>query len=409
MKKSLIRKYARTVAVVGGNVQKGQSVIVCVEPENEDFGVMLAEECYKAGAGCVAVEFYSNKVTKVDVRYRTLKSLKTVPKWGEAKAQQEVDDCAVRILVESDDPNALKGVNVAKMRKAHNARRAVMKKYSDALEGRQQWCICAVPSKKWAKTVFPGDRPAAAVEKLWKAILETVYVTEDNDPVEAWQRRREDFERRCGILNGLGLKELEIKTAKGTDLKIGLIPGMRFEGGGSTTLSGVYFVPNLPTEEIFTSPMRGVVEGTAVATMPLSYNGVMIEDFSVTFRGGKAVEWHAAKGEEMLTQIIKTDDGAAMLGEVAFVPVGSSVGKTGLLFLKTLFDENSSCHLALGTGFPDLMPGFENMTLEQIREAGVNDSLTHVDFMIGDETYCATGITSDGRRVKLLENGKWVI
>ncbi|MBR7077143.1 MAG: aminopeptidase, partial [Clostridia bacterium] len=139
MKKSLIRKYARTVAVVGGNVQKGQSVIVCVEPENEDFGVMLAEECYKAGAGCVAVEFYSNKVTKVDVRYRTLKSLETVPKWGEAKAQQEVDDCAVRILVESDDPNALKGVNVAKMRKAHNARRAVMKKYSDALEGRQQW------------------------------------------------------------------------------------------------------------------------------------------------------------------------------------------------------------------------------------------------------------------------------
>ena len=210
-------------------------------------------------------------------------------------------------------------------------------------------------------------------------------------------------------MNGLGLKELEIKTAKGTDLKIGLIPGMRFEGGGSTTLSGVYFVPNLPTEEIFTSPMRGVVEGTAVATMPLSYNGVMIEDFSVTFRGGKAVEWHAAKGEEMLTQIIKTDDGAAMLGEVAFVPVGSSVGKTGLLFLKTLFDENSSCHLALGTGFPDLMPGFENMTLEQIREAGVNDSLTHVDFMIGDETYCATGSMSDGRRVKLLENGKRVI
>ena len=409
MKKSLIRKYAKTVAVVGANVQKGQSVIVCVEPENEDFGVMLAEECYKAGASCVAVEFYSNKVSRVDVRYRTLKSLKTVTKWAEAKAQQEVDDNAARILVESDDPNALKGVNVEKMRKAHNARRAVMKKYSDALEGRRQWCICAVPSKKWAKTVFPGDRPAAAVEELWKAILETVYVTEDNDPVEVWKKRREAFDRRCGVLNGLDLRSLEITTAKGTDLKIGLIPGVRFEGGGSLTIPGVYFVPNLPTEEIFTTPMRGVVEGTAVATMPLSYNGIMIEDFSVTFRGGKAVEWKAAKGEEMLKSIITTDEGASMLGEVAFVPVDSSVGKTGIFFLKTLFDENASCHLALGTGFPDLMPGFENMTLEEIRAAGVNDSLTHVDFMIGDETYCATGVTADGKRVKLLENGKWVI
>lgn len=407
MKKSLIRKYARLIARVGVNVQKGQSVVIDIAADCADFAAVLAEECYRASAGKVRVEFYSDKLTKLNYRYQSLTNMKKVSKWIEERAQEEVDENAAKIFIDSDDPDALKGVNAEKLLKVSRARRAVMKKYRDAVEGVRQWCIAAAPSKAWAKAVFPDEKPAAGVERLWQAILSTVYVTEDNDPEAVWEARKENYARKCNWLNSLDLRSLEYKSAKGTDLKIGLIPGAIFTGGGETSRKGVYFVPNLPTEEIFTSPMRGVVDGTVYATKPLSYNGSLIEDFSITFKDGKAVSWKAKKGEDMLKTIITIDEGASMLGEVAIVPVSSAVGATGILFLNTLFDENASCHLALGHGFQEVIKGCENMSKEEIEKAGVNDSLSHVDFMIGDETLCITGITGDGKRVPILINGEW--
>ena len=409
MKKSLIRKYARLIARVGVNVQKGQSVVIDIAADCADFAAVLAEECYRAGAGKVRVEFYSDKLTKLNYRYQSLTNMKKVSKWIEERAQEEVDENAAKIFIDSDDPDALKGVNAEKLLKVSRARRAVMKKYRDAVEGVRQWCIAAAPSKEWAKAVFPDEKPAAGVERLWQAILSTVYVTEDNDPEAVWEARKENYARKCNWLNSLDLRSLEYKSAKGTDLKIGLIPGAIFTGGGETSRKGVYFVPNLPTEEIFTSPMRGVVDGTVYATKPLSYNGSLIEDFSITFKDGKAVSWKAKKGEDMLKTIITIDEGASMLGEVAIVPVSSAVGATGILFLNTLFDENASCHLALGHGFQEVIKGCENMSKEEIEKAGVNDSLSHVDFMIGDETLCITGITGDGKRVPILINGEWAM
>lgn len=407
MKKSLIRKYAGLIARVGVNVQKGQSVVIDVAAECSDFAAVLAEECYRAGAGKVRVEFYSDKLTRLAYRHQTLSTMKKVSGWIEERAREEVDENAAKIFIDSDAPDSLKGINPDKLLKVNRARRAVMKKYRDAAEGVRQWCVAAVPSKAWAKAVFPDERPAAGIEKLWRAILETVYVTEDKDPAEVWEGRKESFAEKCDWLNSLDLRALEYRSAKGTDLTVGLIPGAQFVGGGDTSRKGVYYVPNLPTEEIFSSPMKGAAEGKVYATKPLSYNGSLIENFSITFKDGRAVAWEAEKGEDMLRTVITVDDGAAMLGEVAIVPVSSPVGQTGILFLNTLFDENASCHLALGQGFPEVIKGSENMSLEEVREAGVNDSLIHVDFMIGDETLCITGITGDGRRVPVLVNGEW--
>ncbi len=407
MKKSLIRKYARLIARVGVNVQKGQSVIINIAAEQEDFAAILAEECYRAGAGKVHVEFLSDKLSRLAYRHQKLSTMKKVSRWMEEKAQEEVDERAAKIHIMSEAPDALKGINADKFLKVSRARRAAMKKYRDALEGLQQWCIAAVPSKAWAKAVFPNEKPHKGVEKLWEAILATVYVSEEQDPEEVWKSRQALYEEKCKWLNSLDLRELEYKSANGTDFKLGLIPGAKFVGGGETARTGIYFVPNLPTEEIFTSPMRGVAEGTVVATKPLSYNGSLIENFSITFENGKAVSWKAEKGEDMLKTLINIDDNASFLGEAAIVPVSSPVGQTGILFLNTLFDENASCHLALGRGFNEVIEGSEKMTREEIIKAGVNDSLSHVDFMIGDETLCITGVTGEGKRVPILINGQW--
>lgn len=407
MKKRLIKKYARTIARIGLNIQRGQGVLINAEPECEDFAVLVAEECYRAGAGKVVVDFLSNKLTRLDYKYQKLSTLQRVSVWQEEKAKEEANQNPAKLLISSSDPMALKGIDVEKAQKVTRARRAVFKKYRDELDGKQQWCIAACPSKAWAKTVFPGVSTAAAVEKLWEAILASVYVDEENDPEEIWEERREDFERRCRRLNSLDLRELHYTSAKGTDLTVGLIKGAVFEGGGATSLIGIDFVPNLPTEEIFTTPMRGVCEGVVYSTKPLSYSGNIIDNFSITFKDGKAVSWQAEQGEDLLGSIITLDEGSSMLGEVAIVPETSPLGQTGILFLNTLFDENASCHLALGRGISSSILDYEDKTMEELCEMGINDSLTHVDFMIGDETLCITGTTGSGKKVKLLENGLW--
>ena len=293
-----------------------------------------------------------------------------------------------------------------KLSKAMQARYKVIKPIRDRMENKCQWCIAGVPGEKWAKKVFPDLPKGRAVEALWEAILTTSRV--DDDPEAAWAAHNADLAARCDYLNSLGIESLHYTAKNGTDLTVGMIPEGIFAGGGEYTLgTNVYFNPNIPTEEIFTSPMRGKADGIVYATKPLSYRGELIEDFSVRFEDGKAVEVKARKGEALLQEMISMDEGAAYLGECALVPYESPISRSGILFWNTLFDENAACHLALGQGFTNCLADYDKYTLEEAHALGVNDSQIHVDFMIGSADLAITAHTRDGRDVPIFADGNW--
>lgn len=408
MTKEIMKKYAEATVKIGVNVQPGQQVIIYADIESIEFVRYVSEAAYQAGAESVRVEWSDQELTKTDYQYRTEESLSFVPAWKEEQLKEMTEKVPCRIHILSADPDGLNGIDRHKMQVTQQNRYKVTKKYSDELENKEQWTIVAIPSKKWAKKVFPECSEEEAVEKLWNAILETVRISEDNDPVEAWNRHNENFKEKCKILNDYRFEKVVYKSGNGTDFTAWLIPQALWLGGGETALSGIYFNPNMPTEEIFTSPMKGKAEGTLVSTKPLSYQGKLIENFSITFKDGKAVEWKAEKGEDALEKMITADEGAAMLGELALVPCESPIDKLNILFYNTLFDENASCHVALGRGFSNTIEGFETMTKEETDALGINDSMIHVDFMIGAPDLSIKGYTRDGKEVEIFRNGKWV-
>lgn len=292
-----------------------------------------------------------------------------------------------------------------KVSKANQLAYPILKPYRDRRENRDQWCIAAVPGAAWAKKVFPGMRASAAMEKLWEAILFTSRV--DGDPVKAWEDHNAELARRCDYLNSLNIRSLHYTADNGTDLTVGMIGEAEWKGGGETSLQGIFFNPNIPTEECFISPKKGEAEGIVYATKPLSYRGILIEDFFVRFEGGKVAEVGAKKGEDVLKTMIAMDEGAAYLGECALVPQKSPISESGILFYNTLFDENAACHLALGMGFADTIRDFENKTLEECRALGINDSMIHEDFMIGCDSMNIDAICADGKTVPIFRGGSW--
>ncbi len=405
MKKTVLRNYARLIAEKGVNIQKKQEVIIQCELDQPEFVKMLVEECYRAGAGKVIVYWDYQPLEKIHYRYQSVTTLSKVEKWEEERLQHYVDKLPCRIYLVSEDPDGLKGVNQEKMNKAMQKRFPIIKPYRDKMENRYQWCIAAVPGEKWAKKVFPGLPKGKAIEKLWEAILFTSRV--DDDPVAAWDKHNKDLHDRCEYLNSLSIDKLIYKGTNGTDFSVGMIDDAVFRGGGEVSLQGIYFNPNIPTEECFISPKRGVAEGIVYATKPLSYQGQLIEGFSIRFENGKAVEVHAEKNEELLKKMISMDEGAAYLGECALVPVNSPISESGLLFYETLFDENAACHLALGMGFADSIKDFDKYTLDECREKGINDSMIHVDFMIGFDGLDIDAVTRDGKTVPIFRKGTW--
>ncbi len=405
MKKTILRKYARLIAECGVNVQKGQDVFINAEVDQPEFVRMVTEECYKLGAARVVVDFDYAPLTKLHVKYCSLDVLGGLASYQKARWEYYVEKIPCRIYLVSEDPDGLKGINQNKMLKAQQMRYPLIKGYRDQLENKYQWCIAAVPGAAWARKVFPGLTTHQAIEKMWEAILSTSRVTED--PVAAWKEHNEDLHRRCAYLNSLEIDQLHYTAGNGTDFTVGMIPEAEFKGGGDTSLQNIFFNPNIPTEECFISPMKGKAEGTVVASMPLSREGQLIENFSIRFENGKAVEWHAEKNEQLLTNIIKADEGSCYLGECALVPYDSPIRNSGLLFYNTLFDENAACHLALGMGFADTIRDFEHKTLEECRKLGINDSMTHVDFMIGTKDMNIDAITRSGKTVPIFRNGNW--
>ena len=407
VKKTTLRKYARLIAQCGVNVQKGQEVFITAGLDQPDFVKMVAEECYKLGASRVVVDFDYQPLTKLNVKYCSLETLGGLTAYQKARFEHYVEKLPCRIYLESDDPDGLKGINQHKMLRAQQMRYPLIKGYRDEMENKYQWCIAAVPGPAWAKKLFPDTTKRQAMEKLWDAILATSRVTEYGDPVDAWDRHNADLMSRCKYLNNLGIEKLHYTASNGTDLTVGMIPEAVFKGGGDLSLKGIFFNPNIPTEECFISPMRGKAEGKVVATMPLSRDGQLIENFWIRFHNGRAVEWEAEKNDQLLTNIINSDDGAGYLGECALVPYNSPIRESGLLFYNTLFDENAACHLALGAGFVDTIRDFQHKSLEECRKLGINDSMVHVDFMIGSEDMSIDAVTRDGKTVPIFRNGTW--
>lgn len=403
---NLLQKYARLIVRTGANVQKGQIVQLVVSVEQHAFAALVIEECYKAGAKKVNVDWTSDIQLRLNYLYAEQETLSTVLPWEEAKMKQMVEDLPCRIFIASDDPDALNGIDPQKISLVSQARGKVMKPYRNAIDGKHQWVIAAHPSEKWARKCFPDAEDAE--DRLWEAILKTVRVQEDNDPVDAWKKHTDFIEEKANWLNEQGFSSLRYRSANGTDFTVDLIPGAKWEGAGIVNqMNGAFYIPNMPTEEIFTSPLAGKCEGTLVAVKPLSWNSQLIEDFSITFENGRAVSCKAGKGQELLEKMIGMDDGAAMLGEVALVPKESPVNQCGFLFYETLFDENACCHCALGMGFKEVLPGGDKLTMEQAQQQGINDSIIHVDFMVGADDLFIDGIRPDGTTVPVFRNGTW--
>lgn len=408
MNQELLQRYARLIVRTGANVQRGQRVELTIWVEQKELAALITEECYAAGAKYVDLRWQSDAIRRLHYFHADTDTLGEVRPWEEAQAKQTAEDLPVRIIVESEDPDALNGIDASKLADVRALRSKVLKKYRDVIEGKHQWCIAAAASPEWATKVFPGVSEEEAVERLWQAIIDCVYLDTGRDPVEVWEEHNERLTRRADWLNRMAFTSLEYRSANGTDFSVGLIPGAKWSGAGDVNpTNNAPYVPNLPTEEVFTTPMRGVCEGTLVSVKPLSWSGQLIEDFSVTYKGGKAVSCRARVGQEALEKLLHMDEGAAMLGEVALVPKESPINASGLLFYSTLFDENACCHVAAGHGFGEVLDDFLDLSKEELEQRGINDSMIHVDYMVGADDLSVTGIQADGTRLPIFVDGTW--
>ena len=406
MKKADLKRYAYLITKVGANVQKGQDVIIYANLDQETLVNFVVEDCYKLGANYVKVEWQSDKVTKTTYKKASVKALSEFPLWREEKEKYINKTLPVLIAVESSDPDSMKGINQKKVSEVHRNLISKTKKYRDERENKYQWVVAGASSKAWAKKVFPNVSSAKAVSMLWDAILKTSRCNED--PIKAWEEHEADLSKRTSFLNSLNLDYLHYESKNGTDFKVWLNEKALWLAGGETIKhTGVRFNPNIPTEECFTSPIAGKAEGIVFSSKPLSYNGELIENFSIRFKDGKAVEVKAEKGQHLLEEMIKMDEGACKLGEVALVPYDSPINNTGILFFNTLYDENAACHLALGIGFNNCIKDYEKYSFEEIKKMGVNDSGIHVDFMVGSKDLNITGYTRDGKKVQIFKDGNW--
>ena len=401
-----LESYAELIVKVGANVQEGQDVIISAELDQPEFVEMLVEQCYLAGAAEVRVEWTHQPLKLKYVKYQTVERLGEITGWEKEKLLHRAKTLPAMIYIESADPSGLDELDQEKWGRSVQLRWPVIKPIRDSMENRYQWVIAAVPGKAWARKVFPELNETEAVERLWQAILYTSRA--DGDGMEAWREHNADLKRRCAYLNSLSLRRLHYKSSNGTDLTVGLIPQAQFLAGAEDTLgTSVTFNPNIPSEEVFTSPMKGQAEGIVYSTRPLSYRGTMIENFSIRFENGVVAGVKAEKGEEALKTLVNMDEGSKMLGECALVPYDSPIRNSGIMFYNTLFDENAACHLALGDGFTSCIKDFESYTLEQCRDMGINSSMIHEDFMIGSEDLDIVGETESGDRIQIFKNGNW--
>ena len=406
----LLDKYARLVVRVGVNLQQNQQLIINAPITCAGFARRLAREGYDAGAHDVMICWNDEQFAKLRYQMASKVVFTEYPEWRRRLYMDYAEQGAAFISIFAEDPEIFCDVEPERLKLSQQAAGAALMEYRERMMKNQNaWCVVSMPTDSWSGRVFPGMDAEAASTRLWQRIFQAVRVDVVSDPVENWQKHTAFLQKAADFLNEQKFVSLHYTNALGTDLTVGLPEGHIWAGGAEYTENGVRFVANMPTEEVYTLPQRDGVQGVAVATRPLNYNGNLIENFRLTFQDGRVVGFEAEKGQELLQQLLSTDEGASYLGEVALVPYDSPISQSGVLFFNTLFDENAACHLALGKAYPTCLEGGTQMQSIELLQHGANDSLIHEDFMIGSQDLAVTGRTHSGEEIPVFRNGNFVI
>lgn len=402
-----LQEYARLLVRVGLNVQRGQTLVISSPVECAYFARLCAAEAYAAGCKEVVMNWHDDALGRMKYLYADDAVFDDVPLWRRHFFNDYAQEGAAYLAISASDPENLKGVDGSRIIRAQQASGKALKEF-DRLQmcSGFPWCIASIPIPSWAKTVFPEDGEERAMERLWDAIFRAVRISGDGKAVEKWQAHLKTLHARMEKLNALKFKSLHYINALGTDLTVELPEGHIWEAGNDVTLSGQEYIANIPTEELFTSPLKTGVNGVVYASLPLVHDGNIIDGFRFVVKDGKIVEARARQGEETLQAAIAVDEGASYFGEVALVPYDSPISNQKILFYNTLFDENAACHIAFGEAYPCLEGG-QKMTKEELKARGLNDSITHVDFMVGTPDLQIVGTTHDGREIPVFENGNF--
>ena len=398
-------EYARLLVRVGLNVQKGQRLVISSPVECAFFARLCAKEAYDIGCKEVVMNWHDDAMARMKYLQADDEIFDEVALWRRHFFNDYALEGAAYLAISASDPENFKGVDTGRIVRAQQASGKALKDF-DRLQMSSgfPWCIASIPIPSWANTVFPDDE--AAMEKLWEAIFKAVRITGDGKAVERWEEHLENLHKRLEKLNALRFKSLHYTNSLGTDLTVELPEGHIWEAGNDVTLSGQEYIANIPTEEIFTAPLKTGVNGVVYSAMPLVNDGAIIDKFRFVVKDGKIVEYTAEQGEAELQAAISVDEGAAYFGEVALVPYDSPISNQKILFYNTLFDENAACHIAFGEAYPCLEGG-QKMTKEELKARGLNDSITHVDFMIGTPDLSIVGTTHDGREIPVFVDGNF--
>ncbi|APC49818.1 aminopeptidase [Virgibacillus halodenitrificans] len=401
-------KYAELALRTGVNLQENQALMINAPIEGADFTRIVARKAYEMGAKDVHINWVDDELTLLKYENAPDEVIADYPEWKVKLHDSFAEDGAAILNIRSTNPDLLKDIDPSRVAKANKAAAEAMKNFRKyTMNDKIAWSIISIPTGDWAQKIFPEKSKEDAIESLWDAIVKIVRVDKE-DPVAAWEAHNETLKTAREILNKKNYKLLHFK-APGTDLKLELPKGHIWKGGSAVTEGGTTFNPNMPTEEVFSMPHKYGVNGTVASTKPLNYGGSLIDNFQLTFEDGKVVDFKAEQGEATLKHLLDSDEGARRLGEVALVPDESPVSQSGLIFYNTLFDENASCHIALGKAYPTNMEGGSSMSDEELDKHGVNDSLAHVDFMIGSKELDIDGVHEDGSTEAVFRNGTWAL
>ncbi|GIN92186.1 aminopeptidase AmpS [Siminovitchia terrae] len=401
-----LEKYAELAVKVGVNVQKEQTLVVNATIDNAEFIRLVVRKAYEEGAQNVIVNWNDDIVTRLKYDMAPDEAFHEYPQWRANEMEELAEKGAAFMSVVSSGPDLLKGVDPNRIANFQKAAGKAMNKYRQYIQSDKiSWTVIAAPSEDWAKKVFPDAPSEERVNKLWEAIFKATRADLDN-PIQAWKDHDRNLHEKVDYLNERRYKKLHYK-APGTDLTIELPKGHLWVGAGSVNEKGDEFMANMPTEEVFTVPYKYGVDGTVSNTKPLSYGGNIIDGFTLTFEKGRIVDIKAEEGEEILKGLVDTDEGSHYLGEIALVPFNSPISQSNILFYNTLFDENASNHIAIGSAYAFCLEGGKNMSQDELEKNGLNTSITHVDFMIGSEQMDIDGILESGESEPVFRSGDW--
>ena len=401
-----LEKYAALAVNVGVNIQPGQTLSIGAPIEAAPFVRLVTKKAYESGAKHVYVDFVDEQLSRLKFDLAPEEAFAEFPAW-KARAREELaKEGAAFMSIYAENPDLLKGVDPKRIASANRAAGETMKTVREYMQAdKVSWCVISVPTVEWAAKVFPDVPKEEQVSKLWDAIFQATRANLEN-PVEAWNEHNDNLHTKVHYLNDKHYKALSYK-GPGTDLTIELPEKHLWVGAGSVNEKNVPFMANIPTEEVFTMPLKTGVNGYVTSKKPLVYAGNVIDNFTLTFENGRIVDYKAEVGEETLKHLVEADEGSHFLGEVALVPHDSPISNTNILFYNTLFDENASCHLAIGNAYAFNLDGGKTMSKEELAENGANSSITHVDFMIGSGELDIDGITADGTHEPIFRKGNW--